>query len=180
MQAFIVVRLQGHLSFPTPLPESPTQELVNTSHQTPFNQRRSLTTLLTPYNGTKLNTRFFTRKGKGLLGPNDGSGVKFEGGFGGSYGGKGGRGGSIAGRGGGSLAKRSMESKEGLGGGGFVVLEGRSSRESKKACVGTSGGEVKGGGIDFGVSKSLLSEIPRVAIGEGGREPFGDDGGAVW
>ncbi|GJS21463.1 hypothetical protein Tco_0450095 [Tanacetum coccineum] len=41
------------------------------------------------------------------------------------------------------------------------------------------GVEVKGGGIDFGVSKSLLGEISRVAIGEGGGEPFGDDGGPV-
>ncbi|GJX80276.1 hypothetical protein Tco_0328425 [Tanacetum coccineum] len=32
-----------------------------------------------------------------------------------------------------------MDSKEGLGGGGFVVLGGRSSRESKNAC-----GEVVG------------------------------------
>ncbi|GKE84661.1 hypothetical protein Tco_1558403, partial [Tanacetum coccineum] len=66
-------------------------------------------------------------KGKGLLGPNGGNGGKFEGEFGGnvgSCGGNGGKGGSISGRGGGSLAKRSMESKDGLGGGGFVVLGG--------------------------------------------------------
>ncbi|GKE42315.1 hypothetical protein Tco_1469599 [Tanacetum coccineum] len=89
-------------------------------------------------------------------------------------------GGSMAGRGGGSLAKRSMDSKEGLGGEGFVVLRGRSSKELNKACVGAGGGEVNGGGIDFGVSKSFLGEIPGVAIGEGGGEPFGDDGGVVW
>ncbi|GKF33817.1 hypothetical protein Tco_0107017, partial [Tanacetum coccineum] len=74
-------------------------------------------------------------KGKGLLGPNGESGGKFEVGFEenvGSCGGNGGRGGSIAGRGGGSLAKHSMVSKDGLGGGGFVVLGGRSSSESKK------------------------------------------------
>ncbi|GKC27537.1 retrotransposon protein, putative, ty1-copia subclass [Tanacetum coccineum] len=41
------------------------------------------------------------------------------------------------------------------------------------------GGEVNGGGDDFGVSKSLLGEIPRVVIGESGGEVFGDDGGAV-
>nr|GEV37178.1 hypothetical protein [Tanacetum cinerariifolium] len=49
-----------------------------------------------------------------------------------------GRGGSIARMGRGSLAKRSMESNDGLGGVGFVV-------------VGGSGGEVKGGGVVFGV-----------------------------
>ncbi|GJS00958.1 putative RNA-directed DNA polymerase [Tanacetum coccineum] len=65
-------------------------------------------------------------------------------------------------------------SKNGRGGGGFVVLGGRSSRESKNVC-----GEVNGGGDDFGVSKSLLGEISDVAIGESGGETFGDDGGAV-
>ncbi|GKC86615.1 hypothetical protein Tco_1147264 [Tanacetum coccineum] len=83
-------------------------------------------------------------KGKGLLGPNGGSGEKFEGGFWGkvgSCGGNGGRegsmfviggrGGSIAGIGGGSLAKHSMESNDGLGGGGFVVVGRRSSSVSK-------------------------------------------------
>ncbi|GKD71049.1 hypothetical protein Tco_1325139 [Tanacetum coccineum] len=66
-------------------------------------------------------------------------------------------------------------SKNGRGGRGFVVLGGRSSRESKNVC-----GEVNGGGDDFGVSKSLLGEISDVAIGESGGETFGDDGGAVW
>ncbi|GKF33818.1 hypothetical protein Tco_0107018 [Tanacetum coccineum] len=32
--------------------------------------------------------------------------------------------------------------------------------------VGAGGGEVKGGGDDFGVSRILLGEIPRVIIGE--------------
>ncbi|GJZ92687.1 hypothetical protein Tco_0664752 [Tanacetum coccineum] len=73
-----------------------------------------------------------------------------------------------------------MDLKEGIGGGGFVVLGGRSSRESKKAWVVAKEGEVKGGGIDFGVSKSLLGEIPGVVISEGGGELFRDDGGAVW
>ncbi|GJY63408.1 hypothetical protein Tco_0464868 [Tanacetum coccineum] len=59
-------------------------------------------------------------------------------------GGNGRRGGSIAGRGGGSLSKRLMVSKDGLGGGGFLVLGGRSS-------IGAGGGKVKGGGDDFGV-----------------------------
>ncbi|GKD81984.1 hypothetical protein Tco_1348823, partial [Tanacetum coccineum] len=92
-------------------------------------------------------------------------------------------------------------------GGGFMVLGGRSSRESKNACgevggvekmsltgskfmvrgdeclegcVGADGGEVNGGGDDFWVSKSLVGEIPRVVIGESDREIFGDDGGAFW
>ncbi|GKE12026.1 hypothetical protein Tco_1415577, partial [Tanacetum coccineum] len=59
------------------------------------------------------------------------------------------RGGSIAGRGGGSLAKRSMESNDGLGGGRFDIVGGRAD-----------GGEVKGGGVDFGVHRILLGEIP--------------------
>ncbi|GJZ08325.1 hypothetical protein Tco_0542608 [Tanacetum coccineum] len=93
-----------------------------------------------------------------------------------------------------------------LGGGGFVVLGGRSSRESKNACgevggvekmsstgfkfmvrreeclegcVGAGGGEVNGGRDDFGVSKSLLGEIPGVVIGESSGEVLRDDGGAV-
>ncbi|GJY94804.1 hypothetical protein Tco_0511165 [Tanacetum coccineum] len=117
-------------------------------------------------------------KRKGLLDPNGGIGGKFEGGFGGNVGGcggNGGRGGSIAEKGGGSLVKRSMESKDGLGGGGFVVLEGRSSN----GWVGAGGGEVKGGGVDFGVSRTLLGEIPREIMGENGGEVFGVDGGAV-
>ncbi|GJX75232.1 hypothetical protein Tco_0313827 [Tanacetum coccineum] len=100
-----------------------------------------------------------------------------------------------------------MDSKEGLGGGGFVVLGGKSSRELKNVCreeggvekmsstgskfmlrgeeclegyVGAGGGEVNGGGDDFGVSKSLLGEIPRVVIVESGGETFKVDGGAVW
>ncbi|GJZ98510.1 hypothetical protein Tco_0670963 [Tanacetum coccineum] len=93
--------------------------------------------------------------GKGLLGPNGGSGGKFEGGGGkveggggnvGSCGGNGRRGGSMAGRGG----------------------------------VGAGGGEVKGGRVDFVVSKSLLGDNPGVVIGESGGDTFGVDGGAVW
>ncbi|GJR43646.1 hypothetical protein Tco_1311749 [Tanacetum coccineum] len=107
--------------------------------------------------------------------------------------GNGGRGRSIFGRGGGSLAICSMESKDGLGGGGLVVVGGRSSRVSKRAwgevggvenkslmgsmliakgeeCldgrVGASAGEVKGCGVDFGVTKSLLVEILRESDGE--------------
>ncbi|GJT15264.1 hypothetical protein Tco_0873970 [Tanacetum coccineum] len=80
-----------------------------------------------------------------------------------------------------------------------MVLGGRSSRESKntyrevgvvkkmsstrskfmvkgeeclEGCVGAGGGEVNGGGDDFGVSKSLLSEILGVVIGESGGETF--------
>ncbi|GKB16970.1 hypothetical protein Tco_0850893, partial [Tanacetum coccineum] len=47
-------------------------------------------------------------------------------------------------------------------------------------CVGAGGGEVNEGGDNFGVSKSLLGEIPSVVIGESGGETFGDDGGAVF
>nr|GEU33270.1 hypothetical protein [Tanacetum cinerariifolium] len=107
--------------------------------------------------------------GKGLFGPNGGRGRKVEVGldnFGGeeirNYGGNGRRGSSIFGRGGSSLAICLMKSKDGLGGGGLVV-------------VGGSGGEVKGGDIDFGVTKSLLGEILRESGGEG----FRVDEGAV-
>ncbi|GKA40505.1 hypothetical protein Tco_0733098 [Tanacetum coccineum] len=81
---------------------------------------------------------------KGLLGPNGGSGDKFEGGFGEHYGGNGGTGGfmsgvgegkdeSVGGMRGGSLARRSMVSNDGRGDGGLAVVGGRSSRESRKA-----------------------------------------------
>ncbi|GKA84919.1 hypothetical protein Tco_0806573 [Tanacetum coccineum] len=106
-------------------------------------------------------------KGKGLLGPNGGSGGKFEGGFWGkvrSCGGNGGRegsmfviggrGGSIAGIGVGSLAKHSMESNDGLGGEGFVVVGGR--------CV----------EYVFGVSKILLGVILEDIMGESDGEAF--------
>ncbi|GJR48888.1 hypothetical protein Tco_1316991 [Tanacetum coccineum] len=103
--------------------------------------------------------------------------------------------------------KHLIDSNDGRGGGGFVVLGGRSSRESKNTCrevggvekisstgskfmvrgeeclegyVGAGGGEVNRGGDDFGVRKSLLGEIPGVVIGESGGEIFGDDGGTVW
>ncbi|GJR07746.1 hypothetical protein Tco_0790398 [Tanacetum coccineum] len=117
-------------------------------------------------------------KGNGLLGPNGGSGRKFKGGLCGnvgSCGSNGGRGGFIDEKGRGSLAKGSMESKDGLGGEGFVVLGERSSN----GWVGAGGGEVKGGGVDFGVSRILLGEIPREIMGESGGEVFGVDGGAV-
>ncbi|GKB18024.1 hypothetical protein Tco_0851947 [Tanacetum coccineum] len=42
--------------------------------------------------------------------------------------------------------------------------------------VGVGGGEVKGGGVDFGVSRTLLGEIPGEIIGESGGEVFGFDG----
>ncbi|GKA05538.1 integrase, catalytic region, zinc finger, CCHC-type containing protein [Tanacetum coccineum] len=104
------------------------------------------------------------------------------------------------------IREHSIDSNEGQGGGGFVVLGGRSSRESKNACgevggvekmsstgskfmvrgeeclegcVGAGREEVNGGGEDFGVSKSLLGEIPGVVISESGEGTFRDDGGAI-
>ncbi|GJY24035.1 hypothetical protein Tco_0397693 [Tanacetum coccineum] len=72
-----------------------------------------------------------------------------------------------------------MKSKDGVCGGGFVVVGERSSR------VGAGGGEVMGGGDDFGVSRSLLGEMPEEIMGEKvgeecGGEEFGVNGGAVW
>nr|GEV15556.1 hypothetical protein [Tanacetum cinerariifolium] len=102
---------------------------------------------------------------------------------------------------------RSIDSNDGQGGRGFLVLGGWSSRESKnvcgevggvekmrstgsklmvrgeeclEGCVGSNRGEVSGGGDDFEVRKSLLGEIPKVVIGEGGGETFRDDERAVW
>ncbi|GJS01516.1 hypothetical protein Tco_0233601 [Tanacetum coccineum] len=109
-------------------------------------------------------------KGKGLFDPNGERGRKVEVGFdnfggGGeevrNCGGNGGRGSSIFGGSGVSIAICSMESKDGLGGGGLVVVGGRSSSEEcLDGWVRAGGGEVKGGGVDFGVTKSLLGEIP--------------------
>nr|GEW56899.1 putative retrotransposon RIRE1 poly protein [Tanacetum cinerariifolium] len=90
---------------------------------------------------------------------------------------KGGRGGTIAEIGGGSLTKRSMESNNSLCGGGFVVV-GESGEECLDGWVGAGGGEVKGGGVVFGVSRILLGVIPRDIMGESGGKAFGLDGGA--
>ncbi|GJQ93081.1 hypothetical protein Tco_0004220 [Tanacetum coccineum] len=134
-------------------------------------------------------------KGKGLLGPNDESGGKFKGGFWGkvrSCGGNGGRegsmfiigsrGGSIARICGGSLAKRSMESNDGLGGVENKSLVGykfmASGEESLDSWVGAGKGEVKGGGVVFGVSKILLGVILGDIMGESDGKAFGVDGGA--
>ncbi|GKB42658.1 hypothetical protein Tco_0887600 [Tanacetum coccineum] len=95
-------------------------------------------------------------KGKGLLDPNGGSGGKLEGGFEGNVGSCGGRGGSI--------------------------VEGVELKANSEECldywVRAGGGEVKGGGVDFGVSGTLLGEIPGVIMRESGGEAFGVDGGA--
>ncbi|GJV61663.1 hypothetical protein Tco_1467763 [Tanacetum coccineum] len=82
--------------------------------------------------------------GKGLLGPNGGSGGMIEGKFGEHYGGNDGIGGSkfgvgegkvvsMDGIGGGAFAIHSIVSKDGRGGEGLVVDGGRSSRVSRKA-----------------------------------------------
>nr|GEY86646.1 hypothetical protein [Tanacetum cinerariifolium] len=72
--------------------------------------------------------------------PNGGSGGKFEGRFGEHCGGNGRIGGFMSGveegngeMGGGSLARRSMMSNDGRGGGGLVIAGGRPSRESRKS-----------------------------------------------
>ncbi|GKC50373.1 hypothetical protein Tco_1073118 [Tanacetum coccineum] len=80
--------------------------------------------------------------GKGLLGPNGDSGGKFKCRFDEHCSGNGGIGGSMSGVGegidesigrigGGSLARCSMVSNDGRGGGGLVIAGGRSSREVK-------------------------------------------------
>ncbi|GJX67976.1 putative nucleotidyltransferase, ribonuclease H [Tanacetum coccineum] len=86
-------------------------------------------------------TRNSLISGKGLLNSNDGS-----------CGGKGRRGGSMAGRGGGWLAKRSMVSNEGRGGGGLVV-RGVNREDCLDGCDGAGRGEVNCGGVVLGVFK---------------------------
>ncbi|GKC43512.1 hypothetical protein Tco_1061234 [Tanacetum coccineum] len=56
---------------------------------------------------------------------------------------------------------------------GFLVLSWPEVAE-----VRAGGGEVKGGGVIFGVSRIFLSEIPEDIMGENGGEAFGVDGGA--
>ncbi|GJT99405.1 hypothetical protein Tco_1109744 [Tanacetum coccineum] len=89
----------------------------------------------------------------------------------------GGRGGSIARIGGGSLAKRSMELNDGLGGRGFVVVGG-SSEECLDGWVRAGGGEVKGGDVVFRVSRIEFGMTLEDNIGESGGEAFRLDGGA--
>ncbi|GJW54993.1 hypothetical protein Tco_0099078 [Tanacetum coccineum] len=48
----------------------------------------------------------------------------------------------------------------------------------KESLRRAGGGEVKGGGVDFGASRTLLGEIPRDIMGESDGEAFGVDGGA--
>ncbi|GJY12514.1 hypothetical protein Tco_0381823 [Tanacetum coccineum] len=92
--------------------------------------------------------------GKGLLGPNGGSGRLIEGRFGERRGGNGGRGcsisrvgegkvDSIGGMGGGSLSIRLMVLNDGRGGEGLVVKGGSYPRESRKALGEVGGVENK-------------------------------------
>ncbi|GJS19354.1 hypothetical protein Tco_0447986 [Tanacetum coccineum] len=105
------------------------------------------------------------------------------GGKGGSCGSNGGRGGSMAGRCGGRTSRESKNACGEVGGvkkissmGSKFMIKGE---ECLEGCVCASGKEVKGGGDDFRVSKSLLGEIPGVVIGKSSGETFGDNRGAV-
>ncbi|GJZ56669.1 hypothetical protein Tco_0612163 [Tanacetum coccineum] len=53
-----------------------------------------------------------------------------------------------------------------------------SGEECLDGWVRAGGGEVKGGGVVFGVSRTLLGEIPRDIMRESGGEVFGVDVGA--
>ncbi|GKB79299.1 hypothetical protein Tco_0946194 [Tanacetum coccineum] len=53
-----------------------------------------------------------------------------------------------------------------------------SGEECLDGWVRAGGGEVKRGGVVFGVSRILLGEIPKNIMGESGGEAFGVDGGA--
>ncbi|GKB86996.1 hypothetical protein Tco_0959268 [Tanacetum coccineum] len=73
-----------------------------------------------------------------------------------------------------------VENKSSLG--SMLMANGE---ECLDGCFRAGGGEVMGGGVDFGVSRSLLGEILREIMGdkvgeEYGREEFRVDGGAVW
>nr|GEV52387.1 reverse transcriptase domain-containing protein [Tanacetum cinerariifolium] len=96
---------------------------------------------------------------------------------GGSCGGKGGRGGSITERGGGWLAKRSIVSNDGRGGGGLVVIGGKSLRESKNGRAGN--GEVKGSRVNLVEVNSLLVKILRDLMEERGGDMMRLGGGPV-
>nr|GEX12408.1 hypothetical protein [Tanacetum cinerariifolium] len=82
----------------------------------------------------------------------------------------GGRGGFIAEIGGGSLAKRSMETNNGLGGVENKSLVGSKLMASDEECldggVRTSGGDVKDGGGVFGVSRIFIGVIPKILWGK--------------
>ncbi|GKB66011.1 hypothetical protein Tco_0927423 [Tanacetum coccineum] len=54
-----------------------------------------------------------------------------------------------------------------------------SGEECLNGWVRAGGGEVNGGGVNFGISRTLLSEIPEEIMGESGGEVFGVDRGAV-
>ncbi|GKE55265.1 hypothetical protein Tco_1494450 [Tanacetum coccineum] len=66
-----------------------------------------------------------------------------------------------------------MENKSLVG--SKLIADGEECLDS---WVRAGGGEVKGGGVVFGVSRTLLGEIPRDIIGESGGEAFEVDGGA--
>ncbi|GJY74635.1 hypothetical protein Tco_0479066 [Tanacetum coccineum] len=121
---------------------------------------------------TMITKHFMSKHGKGIIRPNDGS-----------CGGKGRRSDAMTRRGDGWLAKCLIISNEGYGGGGLVVLGGKSST-NEEDCLdgydGAGGGEVNGGGVFLGVFKSLLGEIPGEVIGEKGGETMGLDGEAIW
>ncbi|GJT66073.1 hypothetical protein Tco_1017553 [Tanacetum coccineum] len=98
-------------------------------------------------------------KGKGLLGPNGGSGRKFEGGFWGKV--------RSCGHMVGSKDPwfRGVENKSSVG---YKFMA--SGEECLDGWVRAGRGEVKGGGVVFRVSRILLGVIPGDIIGESGGE----------
>jgi hypothetical protein len=58
-KGFIVVRLQGHLPCPTPLPESPTREFSSLDQKPPLWRRKPYTPIYTPIN-TPIYTPIYT------------------------------------------------------------------------------------------------------------------------
>nr|GEW62365.1 hypothetical protein [Tanacetum cinerariifolium] len=134
--------------------------------------------------------------GKGLLGPNGGSGGLIEGIFGESCGGNGGSmfrvgegkvdsiglnsrsGGLIEGRFGESCGGNSgsvtkvgegmVDSTGGMGGGSLAIRSMVLNDGRAGGGLVVEGGEVNGGGVDLGVSKRFLLEVAREMIDESG------------
>ncbi|GKC16640.1 hypothetical protein Tco_1013422 [Tanacetum coccineum] len=117
-------------------------------------------------------------KGKGLFGPNDGRGRKVEVGFN-NFRGGGQEVGNCSGNGGigSSIFRREVGGVENKSSIGLMLMA--KGDECLDGWVGADGGEVKGGGVDFGVTKRLLGDIPMENTGESGGEEFRVDEGAV-
>ncbi|GJS69008.1 hypothetical protein Tco_0701849 [Tanacetum coccineum] len=180
------VRHLGHLPCPTPLPESPTQELVNTSHQTPLTSGEASQRCLHLLTECDLDNAMEMRSK--ILGTSSPQGVL-----------------EVVGEDIEAI-ENVIEDKPHFFTKAKVVVEmvGEEVPWPEEAVVDwpsvqlirttvkdeedwwflevdlqgsqRSGEEVNRGGVDLGVVNSLLGEIPRDVTGESGGETFGVDG----